>query len=355
MNLSERIDSFEQLGVFIAQFTNNQKNDDLEALNNFFYADFLSLINKQKSLNGWFTKENVLLAFQGISLWLTTEALQSWVNSYSFTEKKTKNIGVIMAGNIPLVGFHDMLSVLMSGNNFVGKCANNDATLVQKIAEILIHIQPKFQPKIRFLEKIASTDNIYAFIATGSNNSARYFEYYFGKYPHIIRKNRNSVAILHQNDTTENIKPLGNDIFNYFGLGCRNVSKLYVPIGFDFSMFFEAIVAQFEAVIHHNKYANNYDYNKAVYLLNNVKLLDNNFLLLKEDKSLSSPVGVLFYEYYADLENLKKEIEERKDKIQCVVSSKNIPFNTLNFGETQQPSLSDYADGVDTMKFLLNL
>lgn len=353
MNLSKRIDSFEQLGVFISQFTNNQKNDALEKINAVFYADFLHLIEKQKSLNGWFTKENVLLALNGIALWLTSTALTNWISNHSFSEKEPKNVGVIMAGNIPLVGFHDMLSVLMSGNNFVGKCASNDATLIQKMAEVLIYIQPNFKPKITFLEKISPADNVQAYIATGSNNSARYFDYYFGKYPHIIRKNRNSVALIHQNDSKEDLQPLGKDIFNYFGLGCRNVSKLYVPKNYDFTPFFEAIVSYADLVMHHNKYANNYDYNKAVYLLNNINLLDNNFLLLKEDKSFSSPVGVLFYEYYDALEPLKTELETHKNEIQCVVSSQNTPINTLLFGETQQPTLTDYADGVDTLAFLL--
>ncbi|PKP43303.1 MAG: acyl-CoA reductase, partial [Bacteroidetes bacterium HGW-Bacteroidetes-12] len=168
MNLTQRIDSFEQLGVFIKQFTENQKNDTLLELNNFFYTDFSVLIEQQKSLNGWFTKENVLLALHGISLWLTAEALQNWVSKYSFLEKKPKNVGVIMAGNIPLVGFHDMLSVLMSGNNFVGKCASNDATLIQKIVEILVYINPNFKQKIKLVEKIQNTDNVSVYIATGS-------------------------------------------------------------------------------------------------------------------------------------------------------------------------------------------
>lgn len=355
MNLTQRIDSFEQLGVFIKQFTENQKNDNLNQLNDAFYDDFLLLIEKQKSLNGWFTKENVLLALHGISLWLTAEALQNWVSKYSFLENKPKNVGVIMAGNIPLVGFHDMLSVLISGNNFVGKCASNDATLIQKIVEILVFINSNFKQKIKWVEKIQTSDNVSVYIATGSNNSARYFEYYFGKYPHIIRKNRNSVAILHQNDSKEELQLLGKDIFNYFGLGCRNVSKLYVPKGYKFSNFFEAIVNHFESVIHHNKYANNYDYNKAVYLLNNINLLDNNFLLLKEDKSLSSPVGVLFYEYYDTIETLKNELEQRSEEIQCIVSSNNTALNTLCFGETQTPQLNDYADGVDTLEFLVRI
>jgi len=355
MNLSQRIDSFQQLGVFIKQFTENQKNSDIDTLNQIFYDDFLALIEKQKNYNGWFTKESVLLALQGISLWLTSEALCNWVNKYFFIEKLPKNIGVIMAGNIPMVGFHDMLSVLITGNNFVGKCASTDNTLIQKIAEILVVIEPKFNIKIKFVERFQSSDSIDAYIATGSNNSARYFEYYFGKYPHIIRKNRNSVAIIHKNDNTEELALLGNDIFQFFGLGCRNVSKLFVPKGYPFATFFEAIIGQFEEVIYHNKYANNYDYNKAVYLLNNEQLLDNNFILLKEDKSLSSPVGVLFYEYYDDIETLKKELENRKEEIQCIVSSTNTPINTLNFGETQLPKLNDYADGVDTVKFLMNL
>ena len=257
-----------------------------------------------------------------------------------------------MAGNIPLVGFYDFLSVLITGNILIAKLSSGDNTLLKKIGEVIVAIDSDFQDKIYFVDKLENFD---AVIATGSNNSARYFNYYFGKYPHIIRKNRNSVAIINKNDTAKELNELGKDVFQYFGLGCRNVSKLYFPIDYPINQFFEAIFEDYQHVIQNNKYANNYDYNKAVYLLASHQLLDNDFLLLKEDKSLTSPVGVLNYEYYSDIKKLDKELNEMKEQLQCVVSSKNTPVDSLAFGTTQAPQLNDYADGIDTVQFLIDL
>lgn len=352
MALDKRINSFVLLGDFLKQFVVDHKEGLLNGLNQHFYADFEELILKQKAYNGWFIKENVLEAISTIANSLTHESLNTWVSSYSLAEKKEKKIGVIMAGNIPLVGFHDFLSVLITGNTLMAKLSSNDKTLLPKIAEILQFIDPNFKGKIHFVEKLENFD---AVIATGSNNSSRYFDYYFGKYPHIIRKNRNSVAIVHENDTLKEFKQLGKDIFQYFGLGCRNVSKIYFPKNYSINHFFEGILNDFQNVVYNNKYANNYDYNKAVYLLGNNALLDNDFVLLKEDKGLASPVGVLYYEYYDDINELEKELKEREDEIQCVVSSGYTPLKTLAFGTTQSPSWSDYADGVDTIQFLIDL
>ena len=256
-----------------------------------------------------------------------------------------------MAGNIPLVGFHDFLTVLITGNVLVAKTSKEDNLLIKKIAEILIAIEPEFKSKIVFTDKLENFD---AVIATGSNNTARYFEYYFGKYPNIIRKNRNSVAVLTGNETAADMVNLGKDIFQYFGLGCRNVSKLYVPKNYSFNLFFESIVNDYKHVVENNKYANNYDYNKAVYLLGNNQLLDNNFVLLKESESLSSPVAVIHYEYYNTLQEVTTLLENKKEEIQCVLTEANLP-NTFKLGQAQQPTLWDYADGVDTVEFLLGL
>ena len=221
------------------------------------------------------------------------------------------------------------------------------------ISKILITIEPEFAGYIEFTE--GQLKNIDAVIATGSNNSARYFEYYFGKYPNIIRKNRNSVAVLNGNENVNNLRLLGNDVFQYFGLGCRNVSKLFVPKGYKFDTFYESIF-DFKDVVNNNKYANNYDYNKTVYLMSsNPTLLDNDFLLLKEDASYSSPIGVLFYEYYDDLNLLNQKLKSDKEQIQCVVSNSPEIKNSVLFGTAQCPQLSDYADGIDTMKFLIGL
>lgn len=351
MNLEKRINAFAKLGLFLKQFKSEEQNALLLELNNQFYTDLDSLISRQKSKNGWFERENVLLAINEIANSLTENNLSDWVSNYNFKEETTKIIGVIMAGNIPLVGFHDFLTVLISGNKIHAKLSSDDNTLLPKIAEVLIAIEPEFYFQIKFIEKLENFD---AVIATGSNNTARYFKQYFSKHPHIIRKNRNSVAIIHKEDTKEDLKNLGADIFQYFGLGCRSVSKLYVPKNYVFDTFFEALF-DYKEVIYNNKYANNYDYNKAVYLLGSNELLDNNFLLLKNENSLASPVGVLYYEYYDNADNLKKHINDINDELQCVVSSKNTPIDTFSFGETQCPKLNDYADGVDTLDFILKL
>lgn len=351
MSLEKRINAFVQLGLFLKQFKNNKRDLSLESINTQFYEVFEELILRQKAYNGWFSKENVVDAVVAIANSLTSDELKSWLANYNISETTPKTVGVIMAGNIPLVGFHDLLCVLITGNKIQAKLSSDDNTLIKKVAEVLIFIDADFSNKIEFVERLA---NFEAVIATGSNNTARYFNQYFGKYPHIIRKNRNAIAIIHQNDGIEDIEPLASDIFQYFGLGCRSVSKLYFPKGYKIDTFFEAIYA-YKEVTNNNKYANNYDYNKAVYLLGNNQLLDNGFLLLKEDVSLASPVGVLNYEFYDSEEQLQKHLEEISSELQCVVSSKGNPISTLNFGDAQCPTLNDYADGVDTIKFLLEL
>jgi hypothetical protein len=352
MSLEKRIKSFVQLGLFLKQFKTEVKNDAVAEINNQFYDDFEHLILKQKGYNGWFDKPLVVQAASEIGESLSKENISAWLANYSITDDADKNVGVIMAGNIPLVGFHDFLSVLISGNSIQAKLASNDNTLIRKIGEILIFINSDFKSKISFVERLENFD---AVIATGSNNTARYFDLYFGKYPNIIRKNRNSIAIVNEKDRAEELNALGNDIFQYYGLGCRSVSKVYFPKGYKIDTFFEAILDDFQDVTQNNKYANNYDYNKAVYLMGNNQLLDNGFLLLKEDAALTSPVGVLNYEFYDSIDALNAHLEAQKDELQCIVSSKNTPIETFAFGEAQCPALNDYADGVDTMEFLLKI
>ena len=253
-----------------------------------------------------------------------------------------------MAGNIPLVGFHDFLCVLLSGNNVLAKLSSNDKVLLPYLSNYLIQQEPSLAARIAFTE--GKMEGFDAVIATGSNNTSRYFEYYFGKKPNIIRKNRNSIAILTGKESTEELTALGEDIFRYYGLGCRNVSKIYVPKGYDFEPFFNAIFS-YKDIVDQHKYANNYDYNKAVYLMSNFKILDNGFLILKEDDGQASPISVLFYAYYDAEETLEQELNAQEEQIQCIVSKKG----GIGFGETQKPKLHDYADGVDTMEFLLKL
>jgi hypothetical protein len=253
-----------------------------------------------------------------------------------------------MAGNIPLVGFHDFISVLISGNKILVKQSSNDQKLLPIIAEYLVQLEPGFASKIEFTpDRLINFD---AVIATGSNNTARYFEYYFKDKPSIIRKNRNSVAVLTGNESESELKLLSEDIFRYFGLGCRNVSKLYVPKDYNFDPFFKAILPWAD-LMKHAKYANNYDYNKAVYLMSEFKLLENGFLMLKGDNSFGSPIATLFYEVYEDLENLKKTLEANKENLQCIVSN-NVLQSEIEFGQTQHPRLWDYADNVNTLDFL---
>jgi hypothetical protein len=319
-----------------------------------FNSRLNEVINLIKQENQWFTNDSVLNAIGAWANLLNKENLSNWVNNYMFnTPKSPLTVAIIMAGNIPLVGFHDFLCVLVSGNKALIKPSSDDRILLKLVIETLIEINPELKDRIEIVE--GAIKNIDAIIATGSNNSARYFDYYFNKYPNIIRKNRNSIAILSGKESERELNLLAKDIFNYYGLGCRNVSKVYVPLNYNFNQFFESIF-EFGEVINHNKYGNNYEYNRAVYLMNSVPLLDNNFLLLKEDESLSSPIGVLFYEYYSDINDVKNLIKNNADKIQCVVCDKNINFtNTVNFGESQQPGLMDYADGVDVMDFLTKL
>lgn len=257
-----------------------------------------------------------------------------------------KSIGLILAGNIPMVGFHDVLSVLLSGHRALIKPASDDRILLPFLLGILAEIEPRFSDAIRLVDKLENPD---AVIATGSNNSARYFEYYFGKYPHIIRKNRTSVAILSGNETDEELVRLGSDIFSYFGLGCRNVSKLYVPKGYVFDRFFKGM-EQFGYLMQHNKYMNNYDYHRALFLLNQESFLTNDFLLLREHREVSTPVSVLHYESYANGADLNAGLETVQDQIQCTVGIGHLPFGTA-----QCPGPMDYADGVDTMDFLTGL
>lgn len=348
MKLEQRINAFIELGEFLYRCDPGCK--DVEHIDKFD-----RLIKTAHQHNGWFTGDNVRHAIGSIAGCLKAESIKKWIGNYQ-GELKNKNsryrVGVVMAGNIPLVGFHDMLCVLMSGNVFVGKTSSKDDRLLQKIAEVLIEIKPSCKKYIEFPE--GPLENVDAIIATGSDNTSRYFEYYFRKYPNIIRKNRNSVAVLDGTETQNELRALGRDIFQYFGLGCRNVSKLFVPAGYDFDTFFNAIY-EYKNVLGNNKYANNYDYNKAMLLMNRVGLLENGFLLLNEDDALTSPVATLNYEYYPDDKVLMDRLRADLGNIQCIVSKNGHIKGSISFGSTQRPELWDYADGVDTMKFLIEL
>jgi hypothetical protein len=346
---SEIKSSFVKLGNFLRQFSLEKNTKDVSVLqNDLFYVDFISLVELSQSHNGWFTPEQVYFSVQSWAKALTETNLNQWLSPYDFSKTTPKKIGLVLAGNIPLVGFHDFLSVLISGHDVLVKTSSNDQHLLKFLAKYLISIQPELNSKITFVEgKLEGFD---AVIATGSNNTARYFEFYFKDKPSIIRKNRNSVAVLNGTESHEDLVRLGEDIFRYFGLGCRNVSKLFVPKDYNFDSFFKAMY-EYREVIQYEKYANNYDYNKAVFLMSNFQLLDNEFLTIKEDSSYASPISSVFYEFYENIDEIKNRLNTDAEQIQCVVSN-NLIENSVSFGQTQQPRLWDYADNVDTLAFL---
>ncbi|MFC4721952.1 acyl-CoA reductase [Geojedonia litorea] len=352
MDLQQRINAFVKLGEFLSQFSNEGvKKKEGIANNDLFYEGFLHQINLAHEHNGWFTKENILFSLNQWFNALIKSNLTTWLEKYNFNIVQSKKVAVIMAGNIPLVGFHDFISVLISGHDVVVKQSSNDKHLLPYLAKYLEILEPDFRGKIEFTnDRLNGFD---AVIATGSNNTARYFEHYFKGKPSIIRKNRNSVAILTGKETHSELQLLSEDIFRYYGLGCRNVSKLFVPRNYNFQAFFEAMY-HWNPIINLAKYANNYDYNKAVYLMSEFDMLENGFLMIKEDKSYSSPIATVFYEYYDDINQLHQKLETDKEQIQCVVAN-GVIKSEVPFGKTQQPQLWDYADNVDTIAFLLKI
>ena len=346
--MQHRIDAFVKLGTFLSQFSTQEitKKENIEH-NELFFDGFKHQIKIAQENNSWFTKENILFSLESWSKALTIENITKWT-ALMPQNKSSKKVAIIMAGNIPLVGFHDFLSVLISGHSVLVKQSSNDKHLLSFLAKYLEYVEPSFKGNIEFTEKRLT--NFEAVIATGSTNTARYFEHYFKDKPSIIRKSRNSIAILTGNETEDQLTELSNDVFQYFGLGCRNVSKLFVPKDYNFDAFFMGMYNKQE-IINNAKYANNYDYNKAIYLMSEFDILENGFLMIKEDKSHASPIASIFYEYYDTIDTLKATILEDSEKIQCIVSE-GFSESEVAFGQTQKPQLWDYADGVNTLEFL---
>ena len=333
MNIERRITAFAALGDFVL------KNP----------VSLQEIVNKTFIYNTWFTIDNINQALQNIAIeFLNKEKLENWISGYGskITTHDTKTIAIVAAGNIPMVAFHDILCVLISGNKLQLKLSEKDQYLLPFLLEQLINIEPDFKELISIQFKLEKFD---AIIATGSNNTAKHFAYYFGKYKNIIRRNRNSVAILTGEETKEDIENLGHDIFDYFGLGCRNVSKIFVPEKFDLYSLKDGLTKHI-GVNQHNQYMNNLDYQRTLYLMNQTPLIDIDFINIVENNSLHSPISCLHVERYKRLEDVKKNIAEQTENIQCVVGK-----GYLEFGKSQQPGLSDYADNVDTMEFILNL
>ena len=350
MDLQQRINAFTKLGEFLCQFkSEGYKKEGSVTANDLFFDGFKHQIKLAKEHNGWFTEKNILFTLDSWSKELTDNTIKQWVKKYNFKDVNPKIIAIIMAGNIPLVGFHDFLSVLISGHSVLVKQSSNDKHLLPFLAKYLEVVEPEFKGKIKFTEE--KLEGFDAVIATGSDNTARYFEYYFKNKPSIIRKNRNSVAVLTGNETKEQLEALSDDVFRYYGLGCRNVSKIFIPKDYNFDAFFNGVY-KWHPIINEAKYANNYDYNKAVYLMSEFDMLENGFLMIKEDESYASPIATLFYEYYNSLEELKQKLKTGSDKIQCIVAN-GFSDEEIEFGKTQKPQLWDYADNVDTVEFLL--
>lgn len=311
-------------------------------------------VHRTSVTNPWFTKENIYQAIDNVvHAFLDADELTNWIGRYQpVYPEKPLDIGLVMAGNIPLVGFHDLICVLVSGNRAQIKLSENDKYLIPFLQKKLEEIKPSVAQRIRIVDRLKNFD---AVIATGSDNAAMHFASYFAQYPHIIRKNRNAIAVLNGTETAEELRNLGRDVFHYFGLGCRNVSKIYVPKDYNFESLLESF-SLYRHLAEHTKYRNNLDYNAAIYILNKVPHFSIPNLMLLEDDNIISRIGCLHYSYYQDIKLVEVELAERHDEIQCVVSKiDTLGTGAVPFGQTQKPSLTDYADGVDTMQFLTTL
>lgn len=331
------IELSDYIKAFLSKKTEDYNQDDV---------DIELLLQKTKIENQWFTLENQKFALQQWADLLTAESINGWLKNYSIS-KISKRVGLILAGNIPLVGFHDVVSVVLSNHIPVIKLSSKDKYMIP----FLLKKWKEFsgdQVQFEFVERLENFD---AVIATGSNNTARYLEYYFKNHLSIIRKNRTSVAVLKGDETEEELQLLANDIFQYFGLGCRNVTRIFIPQDYIIDRLFESFIG-FQDIINHHKYANNYDYNRAVYLLNQDKFWDNNFVMLKEDDKLFSPLSVINFSRYTSLDDVKDFIAENEENIQCIVAKGELGLDSIHFGDAQNPGLDTYADNVDTMKFL---
>ena len=346
-DFKERLIAFSELGTLFKENVDKKENKKFPEWDTVLEKTLI----ESHSYNSWFTIDNLKLSLKNWSNSLQENIISDWLSKYNIEDKSSKKIAIIMAGNIPAVGFHDLLCSLLLNFDYIVKLSSEDKLLIPFIVKFLESRNEKLKNKVTFeSEKLKDFDGV---IATGNNNSHRYFDYYFSKYPNLLRKTRHSIAVLDGKESDNDLSDLSNDIFNYFGLGCRSVSKVFIPYGYDLDLLFNAFFRHKE-VVNHNKYVNNFDYNKAVYLMSKEKFIENGFIILKEESKLGSPIGCLFYEFYNDKKEITKLINNNSDSIQCVVS--NINFNTnIKFGQTQCPNISDYADNNDTIKFLLKI
>ncbi len=335
MELNNRIDSLIRLGQYIAEYPESLQN-----------AVRLAGIK-----NHWFTKENCERALQAIARqMLAPDKINAWINGYDLKEISSKNVGIIAAGNIPLVSFHDILCILVTGHRLLLKTSERDQVLTLHLLQKLQELDPEWINYISVDQRWTEQD---AVIATGSNNSGRYFEYYFGKKPHIIRKNRHSVAVLTGNESQEELYLLGKDVFEYFGLGCRNVSMIWIPKEYLFDHLIEAW-QPFSNLMLQNSYKNNLDYQRTIYLMNGTPIVDCDFVNLVDQTSLSSPISCVNLAYYDHPSEIKSWLDAEEDHIQCVINFEDFSRNA-EFGAAQEPELHEYADGIDTIDFLVKI
>lgn len=330
--MEERISAFHQLGEELAAIPDET---------------FQSLATTARNENAWFTIDSIQMAVRGVCSWLEASKLRAWSAGYNLNIP-SRTVAIVMAGNIPLVGFHDFLCVLIAGHNAMVKLSSKDRTLIRFIVNTLVRIEPRFSGRITITEdQLRGFD---AIIATGSDNTSRYFEYYFGRHKHIIRRNRTSVAVLSGNESGDELAALGTDVFTYYGLGCRNVGKIFIPENYALPFLLDSW-SVYRDIVHHHKYCNNYDYQKSILLVTQQPFLDSGFVMLQENDRLFSPLAVVYYEFYEDQESLTRKLLSIEDKVQCVVSA----TGDIKFGKSQFPTLTDYADRVDTMAFVSQL
>jgi len=340
IELKTRLAYFNNVSELITSYFDGDQNNWTKGL--------INAIKDAENYNPWFTKINIENALRYWSIKLTTRNLKKWVKKYNFNHMDS-TVAIIMAGNFPLAGFHDFICGIISGNKIIVKPSSDDKILICFFIDYLKSTFPELDEIIGFSDKkLSGFDKV---IATGSNNTFNYFEYYFRNKKSILRKNRSSVAVLDGNESVKELENLSKDIFQYFGLGCRNVSKIFIPIGYNLEKF-KKHFAEFKDIIYHNKYSNNYNYHKTIKIMNNEIFIDGEYFILKESREFSPPISVINYHYYNKISEVKKIIQDNCENIQCIVSNCDIN-NKIKFGDAQNPDLHDYSDNIDTLNFLL--
>ncbi|WP_185871543.1 acyl-CoA reductase [Blattabacterium cuenoti] len=344
------IKAFDILGCFLREVKKFYAHEKYlsKCYKKFFYS-FQKIIKKVTIENSWFRIEDLLITFDQWGKNLEKGKLESWMNKYSLNKRNSKKVLVIMPGNVPMVGFHDFICVILSGHKIIIKLSEEDNLLLPFLCRIIIHEKPILQKRIKFSNNILNEKFDFV-IATGNNNTTRYFEYYYRKYPILLRKSRTSVSVLQGTETEKELVSLNKDMLTYSGRGCRNIGKIFIPHNYDVYLILEkSLICEY--ITKNKKYIDNYKYYLSIYTMNQVSLKKNHFLLFKEEKNYHSPISVVYYEFYNNLNQLKKTIIEKKNHIQCIVS-KNFLEKEIPFGKTQYPKLEDYADGIDTIQFL---